>query len=1797
MAKRRALLIGVPEYDSKNFNALPVVHRDAEILEPVLRKSGFHVELRGLINKDDTLKSNIVKVLKQECNNASKDDILFLYYSGHGIHYENIDYLVPSDVNTDCDIEDFEQSLVRCDLLDNIVDKSKASAIIFFIDACRNKMDLQVKGADNLGWGNSVLKRKFLRVFSCSAGQVSCFLKPEKNDGEYGSLFTKALASILEPEHPSITLQEILDATQEKLDELTEKYFNLERNKQTIAWVREEHVKSDILLFRLKTNSLGDSKSPTENLWYAEVLKSNLWNNHSSDTHVAEYKKSVGEIVNLCWQQWEKAGKAFEQDPWRDERFAIRILKALELLLNSVPSINLSLCEIALIITAPFIYEAVLATGLVKVAESNLDILSIDKNKSLSGGFQIAIEKVNRIQHRIVRKARQFRDKGLTNQCEALKAWLLYRSLLLTPEVWKDDREGYLFKFSRDLFDIHDKSELPGIKTGGFGIVLLNLANSIILEPKSIDKYESPKQIGDSYIKVKILGYLLKLAGLLAIDTRKFSDVLVDNIGVVDKQTSSKEYEITPKGVNENINQIDWMRSGSGYTLKGTCNYPALDFVLREHIEEISTVLDHILQQVEKPEIAELSSLPTRFNAEGLTAAKGSDNRPLYTRPHLSFQLAHHEIRELIMGKQLYGDPSLAIRELYQNALDACRYREARHKYFQQKPPTNYYQESQESWKGKITFRQGKENGRAYIECQDNGIGMESQQLTDCFTCAGRRFADLPEFIEEQVEWLKCNPRVEIYPNSQFGVGVFSYFMLADELEVKTCRLGLDGKPGLILRLFIPGSSGLLRLKPGGNGSDDDLGTTVRLYLNEVEYQDEPISCLKTLKKLLWVAEFSTEVWEDDTLKESWEPGKLQHPDLSDHQIVRAGKSDIWWINYRDNREKGCVLSDGIYTETESELTVINLRKEHLPKLTVDRQKIVDLDLSWVKKELSDGWESLISWEGLTIQWFWQLEVIYLDIAIKVVDYLCRNQASVKLKGDSSWNQRSYYSLSDYPELIGWSYQDTNIPIYKIGICVIDGFIAHFMLKNKKETKLNSYDIKDIKNIAPLWVVLHRIATLHQYGLEIPPFLQETIKAFKAHDQLKVIFPGDEFCFNASAGKEDETERYQSALDILLLGTHKLSESVADMLQRLERFYPLFDLDRLELKKISHIDIETVKDLIPSQEDLRLLSKNLYGQSPWVEETIPLRHIWLAAAKLKKPVEEIYQQLEKFQPLGWKLPQVDSKAVKNLIISEEDLRLLSQSLNGESPWLEEKIPFTHLLVAARKLEKPVGEIHQQLEKFQPLGWKLPQVDSKAVKNLIISEEDLRLLSQSLNGESPWLEEKIPLTHLLVAARKLEKPVGEIHQRLKKFQPLGWKLPQVDSKVVKNLIISEEDLLLLSQYLNGESPWLEEKIPLIHLLEAAANLEKPVAEIRQGLEKFEKLGWQLPPYNSVMEDLIPSQEDLSLLSQSLNGASPWVEDIIPLRNVVIGAARFRKSVGEILQQLEKFQLLGWKIPPNYINISESLIPNQEDLPLLSPYLDVHFFEIEENITSSNIFRAAKRLDKPVADVYEEFKKFQVLGFQLPDINLECAEANSLIPSDNDFILVSKELDSYSDDFYDEKIPAVHLLRVSAKLNRSVGDVFKRSQVLAEVLNLELPPVKLNLLEDWIVSLRDILILSENLNAVEPWIEDSFSLMHVIQFSARFNEPLRETIDYLQKFEAVGFNLPKVDFQLISDNFTPSLKDLIAVSQDLDGIKPWIQGDVTEDHLTKATSKLKESREQILGRLKPFSLLLRFHQPEE
>jgi HSP90 family molecular chaperone len=105
--------------------------------------------------------------------------------------------------------------------------------------------------------------------------------------------------------------------------------------------------------------------------------------------------------------------------------------------------------------------------------------------------------------------------------------------------------------------------------------------------------------------------------------------------------------------------------------------------------------------------------------------------RPLVTEPvGAAFRLDDVRVRELLVGENLYGDQGLALRELYQNAIDACRVLDARLTYLGQPPVQGT----------RVHFTQGTDDlGRPFIQCSDSGVGMSIDVIREQFCVAGAR--------------------------------------------------------------------------------------------------------------------------------------------------------------------------------------------------------------------------------------------------------------------------------------------------------------------------------------------------------------------------------------------------------------------------------------------------------------------------------------------------------------------------------------------------------------------------------------------------------------------------------------------------------------------------------------------------------------------------------------------------------------------------------------------------------------------------------------------------------------------------------------------------------------------------------------------------------------------------------------------------------------------------------------------------------------------------------------------------
>ena len=114
MKIHKALLIGVPNYFSKDIPGLDIVDQDLADMYAVLEKSNYIVTPLDTDNLISLSSVNILAAIRRECQNTRNVETLLLYFSGHGLHYNGKDYLVPSDAILD-DPALFEKSLVSVD--------------------------------------------------------------------------------------------------------------------------------------------------------------------------------------------------------------------------------------------------------------------------------------------------------------------------------------------------------------------------------------------------------------------------------------------------------------------------------------------------------------------------------------------------------------------------------------------------------------------------------------------------------------------------------------------------------------------------------------------------------------------------------------------------------------------------------------------------------------------------------------------------------------------------------------------------------------------------------------------------------------------------------------------------------------------------------------------------------------------------------------------------------------------------------------------------------------------------------------------------------------------------------------------------------------------------------------------------------------------------------------------------------------------------------------------------------------------------------------------------------------------------------------------------------------------------------------------------------------------------------------------------------------------------------------------------------------------------------------------------
>jgi len=199
------LFVGVNFYHDPSINHLRFAVADAQELHQTFVDSPYrfkskHIDLllSANINTNEALRRNILRKLSQVAQNATEQDLLLFYFSGHGDLVNGEPYLCPSDTEVDY-VSDTAVPLAR---VREIVESSRAAVKVLIFDACHLGARLGSKAVFDSKAFSEKTKRIFqgvrgLAMLASSSREETSLETAEKEHG----IFTYFLLDALKNHH------------------------------------------------------------------------------------------------------------------------------------------------------------------------------------------------------------------------------------------------------------------------------------------------------------------------------------------------------------------------------------------------------------------------------------------------------------------------------------------------------------------------------------------------------------------------------------------------------------------------------------------------------------------------------------------------------------------------------------------------------------------------------------------------------------------------------------------------------------------------------------------------------------------------------------------------------------------------------------------------------------------------------------------------------------------------------------------------------------------------------------------------------------------------------------------------------------------------------------------------------------------------------------------------------------------------------------------------------------------------------------------------------------------------------------------------------------------------------------------------------------------------------------------------------------------------------------------------------------------------------------------------------------
>ena len=313
--------------------------------------------------------------------------------------------------------------------------------------------------------------------------------------------------------------------------------------------------------------------------------------------------------------------------------------------------------------------------------------------------------------------------------------------------------------------------------------------------------------IGGEIANVQFCAALLRLADIMDFDGERTPRILFESLGIASLNIPGNA--ITLREWNKHMAVQSLALDADELLVSGESTHP----VVEKSVRDFCAIIEAEFRDTSAVLRRNTDEVQQRYELDIPLTVRAKLTSVGYIYTDMSLRLNESAIMTLLMGDRLYSEPAVCIRELIQNAIDACTAR-------------SYCDRL--TYSPHISVQSFERDGRLWIDVTDNGLGMDEHVLSEYFLKLGNSYHSSPEF--RRLLGVDIGKLGGYVPISRFGIGIASVFLIADAMEVNT-KCDVSPRHDFAARTVRIEKAGALAFVT--SGAQSSAGTTISLRLKK----------------------------------------------------------------------------------------------------------------------------------------------------------------------------------------------------------------------------------------------------------------------------------------------------------------------------------------------------------------------------------------------------------------------------------------------------------------------------------------------------------------------------------------------------------------------------------------------------------------------------------------------------------------------------------------------------------------------------------------------------------------------------------------------------------------------------------------------------------------------------------------------------------------------------------------------------------------------------------------------------